>query len=76
MMASVTSIKVGSMYGKEELTKRLLVKVIIKFESVLFRVLGLAREKNWIKQGDYIVISFGEIEGVPGTTNSLRIIQV
>ena len=43
---------------------------------MLYRVLGLAREKNWIKPGDFIVISCGEIEGVPGTTNSLRIIQV
>jgi pyruvate kinase len=60
MLASVTAVKVGSMYGKDELTKR---------------VLGLARDKKWITDGDYIVASFGEIEGIPGQTNSLKILK-
>jgi pyruvate kinase len=40
------------------------------------RVLDIAKEKNWVKPGDYIVVSFGDIEGVAGTTNSLKIIKV
>jgi len=61
LLASVTAVKVGSMYGKDELIKR---------------VIGIAREKQWITDGDYVVVSHGEIEGVPGTTNSIKIVKV
>jgi len=49
------------MFGKEGLTQK---------------VLGIAKEKNWVKPGDFIVVSFGDVEGVSGTTNSLKIIRV
>jgi len=39
-------------------------------------VLGIALEKNWVNVGDFIVITFGDVEGVSGTTNSLKIIKV
>jgi len=61
LLASVTAVKVGSMFGKENLQQK---------------VLGIALERNWVKVGDFIVITFGDVEGVSGTTNSMKILKV
>ena len=39
-------------------------------------MLGIALERNWVKVGDFIVITFGDVEGVSGTTNSMKILKV
>jgi len=61
LLASVTAIRVGSMYGKE---------------GLLQKVVNIAQEKNWVQSGDFVVVTFGDVEGVAGKTNSLKIIKV
>ncbi len=45
-------------------------------ETKSCRVITIAKEKKWVQPGDFIVVSYGEMEGVPGTTNSLKIVKV
>ena len=42
----------------------------------LIRVITIAKEKNWVKSGDFIVVTYGDTEGVAGSTNSLKIVKV
>jgi len=61
MLASVTAVKVGSLLGSDGLTPR---------------VIQIAKDKKWVAVGDYIVVTHGDVEGIPGTTNSLKIVRV
>ena len=59
-------------------------KVYFKSNSIFFkhnklifsRVVNIAQEKNWVQSGDFVVVTFGDVEGVSGKTNSLKIIKV
>jgi len=38
-------------------------------------VINIAKEKKWVETGDFIIVTFGDVEGVSGKTNSLKIVK-
>jgi len=43
--------------------------------NVKNRVINIAKEKNWVETGNFVVVTFGDVEGVSGKTNSLKIVK-
>ena len=39
-------------------------------------MLAHAKEKGLAQEGDHVVVSFGEVDGVPGNTNSMKVIRL
>jgi pyruvate kinase len=43
---------------------------------LLEKVLAYAKEYKYVKHGDLVIVTSGEIENLSGTTNNLKIIKV
>lgn len=54
----------------------LLVGSLIGAESLLDKVKKEATKRGLVKKGDYIVVTTGINEGLEGSTNLLKILQV
>lgn len=51
------------------------MRKIMPLCNVKNRVINIAKEKNWVETGNFVVVTFGDVEGVSGKTNSLKIVK-
>jgi pyruvate kinase len=49
------------------------VDSMIGTESIVDRACALVKEKGWAVAGDFVVTLHGNIEGAPGSTNTVKV---